>query len=345
MQRMTLGRVGAFVLIVCIALGLIYDACRNDSGGRQNSQPPAAPAPAVTPVDPPTFNADSAYYFVKKQVSFGPRVPNTKAHQQAASWIADEFRRLGLTVIEQRFQARHFKGEVFNGVNIIAQYKPESPRRILFGAHWDSRYIADQDVKDQNKPILGADDGASGVAVMLELARLLQSRPLDIGVDFICFDLEDQGNDSNDGQDNSETWCLGAQHWAKNPHRPGYSPQYAILLDMVGAANPRFAKEGISMQVAPNVVNKVWGVAASLGYGHAFVNEEASGITDDHLFVIKYARIPMINIINRPGETKSGFVPHWHTHNDNLDAIDPNTLRMVGEVCAHVIYRAHNGTL
>lgn len=249
------------------------------------------------------------------------------------------FRRLGLEVIEQKFTAQHYKGYSMEGVNIIGQYKPEQPRRILFAAHWDSRFIADHDPKNPSGPVMGADDGGSGVGVLLEIARLLQQQPADIGVDFVLFDAEDQGNDAGNDEKSAETWCLGAQHWSKNLHRPNYMPLYGILLDMVGGANPVFAKEDISMQAAPGIVEMVWQTAASLGYQDVFVPNRGAGVTDDHLFVIRNARIPMIDIINRPGGTASGFVPHWHTHNDLLSAIDRNTLRMVGETCVAVLYR------
>ena len=315
-----------------------------------NSAPPVKPPvtqtqPAAAQIATPTFNADSAFLFVKKQVDFGPRVPNTEAHRKCSAWLTSEFKRHGLTVIEQKFQAPHYKGGTFNGVNIIGQYKPENPRRILLAAHWDSRFHADQDTKDKEKPILGADDGGSGVGILLEIARLLQQNPVDIGVDLILFDAEDQGNDSDDNEDHSKTWCLGAQHWSKNLHRPGYMPLFGILLDMVGGPNPKFQKEGISMQAAPGIVEKVWSTAASLGYSNVFVQEQGSGITDDHYFVITNARIPMIDIISRPGSTRSGFVAHWHTHNDNMNAIDKNTLRIVGEVVTAVVYRTYNGVL
>lgn len=333
----------ALALLVVSAISYIamsLPRCKSDNNPPANSTVTQNPQPAAPAIPVPAFNADSAFLYVKKQVDFGPRVPNTEAHRKCAAWLSSEFKRHGLTVIEQKFQAPHYKGGTFNGINIIGQYKPENPRRILFAAHWDSRFHADQDTKDQNKPILGADDGGSGVGVLLEMARLLSQNPLDIGVDFVLFDAEDQGNDTDDGQDHSKTWCLGAQHWSKNLHKPGYMPMFGILLDMVGGANPKFQKEGISMQAAPSIVEKVWSTAAALGYSNVFVQELGSAVTDDHYFVVMNARIPMIDIISRPGETKSGFVPHWHTHNDNMKAIDKNTLRIVGEVVTTVLYRS-----
>jgi len=333
----------ALALLVVFAISYIavsLPRCKSDNNPPANSTVTQNPQPATPAIPVPPFNADSAFLFVKKQVDFGPRVPNTEAHRKCAAWLSSEFKRHGLAVIEQKFQAPHYKGGTFNGINIIGQYKPENPRRILLAAHWDSRFHADQDTKDQNKPILGADDGGSGVGVLLEIARLLSQNPLDIGVDFVLFDAEDQGNDTDDGQDHSKTWCLGAQHWSKNLHKPGYMPMFGILLDMVGGANPKFQKEGISMQAAPSIVEKVWSTAASLGYSNVFVQELGGAVTDDHYFVVMNARIPMIDIISRPGETKSGFVPHWHTHDDNMKAIDKNTLRIVGEVVTTVVYRS-----
>lgn len=329
-------------LLLTLAFLLAY--CSSDQP-KTPAKTPAPSIPALSPMNIPAFQADSAFAYIKKQVSFGPRVPNTEAHKKCASWLVAEFRRRGLTVIEQKFQATHFTGVKYNCTNIIAQYKPELTQRIVFAAHWDSRFQADQDDTRKNEPIAGADDGASGVAVLLEMARLLQQQSMDMGVDFVLFDAEDQGDDSENGKDNSKTWCLGSQHWAKNLHRPNYFPQFGILLDMVGGANAKFKKESISVQAAPKIVDRVWNTAAALGYSNTFVPQVGPGITDDHLFVIQLAQIPMIDIINLPGGTESGFVPHWHTHDDDLSAIDRSTLRIVGDVCTNVMYRAASPTL
>jgi glutaminyl-peptide cyclotransferase len=312
--------------------------------GQNSTDPDPAPttptvSPLSTPVAVPEVNADSLYFFVKKQVEFGPRVPNSAAHKKCAAWLAAEFRRMGLTVIEQKFQAPHYKPNVvFSGINIIAQYKPEATKRVLFAAHWDSRFMADKDTRDTLKPIDGADDGASGVAVLLELARLLRQTPADVGVDLICFDAEDQGDDNPGAA--PDTWCLGAQYWSKNPHRGGYHPYAAILLDMVGARGARFLKEGVSMQVAPTTTDKVWALANALGYGQYFINRVGPGITDDHVYVIRNARIPMIDIISLPSDGDDAFGDYHHRHKDNLEVIDPAVLKAVAHVSAAVIYRS-----
>jgi Zn-dependent M28 family amino/carboxypeptidase len=309
-------------------------------GGASRQGPSAGPPKANVPQIPvPAFQADSAYLFVQKQVAFGPRVPNSAAHKKCAAWFVQEFKRHGMTVIEQPFKAPHFKGGQWEGINIIAQYRPEISKRILLAAHWDSRFQADKDTKDREKPIDGADDGASGVAVLLEIARTLAANPVDIGVDLILFDVEDQGDDQGNS---AETWCLGSQHWAANLHVPGYMPYYAVLLDMVGAKDARFYKEGFSREVAPRFVDKVWKLAQSLGYGEYFVNESRGPITDDHVFVIRKARIPMIDIINMPNQGESPFGAYHHTHDDNLSIIDPNVLKAVGQTMTALIYQTHN---
>jgi len=330
-----------FALLLLCAVFYIIQPYLNKKPAPAIPPPIAAPKANIPQIAVPDFNSDSAFLFIKKQVDFGPRVPNTPAHKKCAAWLVSEFKRYGFTVIEQKVQAPYYKGGTFNGVNIIAQYKPEAQKRICIAAHWDSRNEADKDIKDTNKAIDGADDGASGVGILLELARTLKNHPVDIGVDLICFDLEDNGDD--DGA--PETWCLGSQHWAKNLHRPNYSPYYAILLDLVGAKGARFYKEGISREVAPQTVEKVWNKAQSLGYSEYFINEDRPGITDDHLFVIRGAQIPMIDIISMPNHGKSPFGDHHHTHADNINIIDKNVLKAVGQTVIAVIFETHNGVM
>lgn len=332
----------AYGLIAVLLLAAIFYVIKPFLNKKTSTPTPIEkPKPNIPQIEVPDFNPDSAFLSVKKQVDFGPRVPNSAAHKKCAEWFVKEFKRHGLTVIEQPFNAPSYKGGFWAGVNIIGQYKPELTKRLLFAAHWDSRFQADKGKKDQNKPIDGADDGASGAAILLELARLIAETPVDVGVDLLLFDVEDQGDDGGA----PETWCLGAQHWAKNVHRPSYSPYYAILLDMVGAKGARFYKEGISMQVAPQVVDKVWNLAASLGYSEYFIPEERGGITDDHLFVIRGANIPMIDIISTPNPGDHPFGNYHHTHDDNLSLIDKAVLKAVGHTMTAVIYQTHNGVL
>lgn len=310
-----------------------------------NNNTPAVPTPSVPKIPVPLFAADSAFRYVKKQVDFGPRVPGSAAHKACAAWISGEFKRYGLSVIEQPFKAHTYFGTL-DAVNIIGQYKPELSNRILFCSHWDSRHIASKDTTDRNKPILGADDGASGVGVMLELARMLQQNPVEYGIDFICFDAEDLGDERESDvgssiikkQNTSETWCLGSQYWGQNLHRSGYKAKFGVLFDMVGAIGAKFPIEGYSLEKAPEIVNKIWSIAEDLGYGSLFVNTPAGAITDDHYFVMRATNIPTVDIIGMP-KTPPMFGNHHHTHSDNLSIIDPEVLRSVGQVSATVIYR------
>ena len=382
----------------------------------------------------PTFSADSAYAFCQRQCDFGPRTMNSEAHEKCGQWIAQKFASYGLEVTEQRATLKGFDGTPLLSNNIIASYRPELKDRILICAHWDSRPWADNDPDEANwtKPVLAANDGASGVAVMLELARIItgcrpqdaevglqtadqrpqtsdhglqtadqrpqtsdhglqtsdqrpqtsdhglqtsDQRPQDadhglqtsdhrpqdtdlglqtsdhrpqtsstpstsstplppIGVDFICFDAEDWGSDNV-----SDSWALGAQHWAAHPHREGYSARYGILLDMVGGQGARFYREGFSMYYAPKIVEKVWRAADDLGYGSIFLQKDGHAITDDHGPVNNVAGIPCIDIIpHYPDCRESSFGPTWHTINDDMAHIDANTLKAVGQTLVQIIF-------
>ena len=266
---------------------------------------------------------------------------NSEAHEKCGQWIAQKFASYGLEVTEQRATLKGFDGTPLLSNNIIASYRPELKDRILICAHWDSRPWADNDPDEANwtKPVLAANDGASGVAVMLELARLLtlKSQPSNlnsqIGIDFICFDAEDWGSDNV-----SDSWALGAQYWAANPHRKGYTARYGILLDMVGGQGARFFREGYSMDYAPKVVEKVWRAAETMGYGSFFPQKNGGRITDDHGPVNTVAGIPCIDIIPYyPDCQESSFGPTWHTVNDDMAHIDANTLKAVGQTLVSVI--------
>ena len=286
------------------------------------------------PVLKPEFNADSAYYYVAKQLEFGNRIPNTAEHKQTAEWLASELKRHGATVISQDARVTAFDGTTLNAINIIGSYNPEKEDRIMLYAHWDSRPFADHepDVKNQKKPVPGANDGASGVGVLLELARQLNLQNTDKGIDIIFFDAEDYGTpEFYVGPKNDDTWALGTQYWAKRMHKPAYRARYGILLDMVGAKDATFKKEGFSRYYAQSLVNDIWSTAASLGYGNYFVEEEGGYITDDHYYINKMRRIPSIDIIDLRSDTETGFYPYWHTTHDTLDKIDKNTLNAVGE--------------
>ncbi len=310
---------------------LLLVAC----GGKKAPQAAQPQAPVVVP----TFNADSAYHYTAQQVAFGPRVPNSEAHVACGDWLEAELARFGAQVTTQRVTLRAYDGTPLYARNIIGSYKPELKKRVLLCAHWDSRpwADADPDPKNHRTPILGANDGASGVGVLLEVARQLQAQPTAIGIDIIFFDAEDYGTHA-DEEESTEgiTWCLGSQYWARVPHTANYMARFGILLDMVGGKEARFHREGYSDYYAKHVVDKVWAAAQASGNSQWFPYADGGVITDDHLPINQIARIPCIDIIGHYPET--GFAPTWHTMDDTMDNIDPAVLRAVGQTVLQVIY-------
>ncbi|PAU95544.1 hypothetical protein CK503_00315 [Aliifodinibius salipaludis] len=288
----------------------------------------------------PEFNADSAYHFIERQLDFGPRNPNSKGHQQAKNFFLNTLQQYAGTryVYSQDFTAEGYDGDTLALSNIIASFNPQSSDRIMLCAHWDTRPRADQDSVNKDKPILGADDGASGVGVLLEFARLFEGNPPPIGVDIVLFDGEDYGHEGD-----LSKYFLGSRHWAENPPVDGYSPRFSILLDMVGGENARFPKEGYSMQFAPALVNEVWAIADEKGFDELFISQKGNKISDDHVVVNRILGIPTIDIIRHEvGEKGAEFAPYWHTHNDDLSIISKKTLNGVGETVLELIYNRVN---
>lgn len=287
----------------------------------------------------PAFNADSAYAFIQKQVDFGPRIPGTKAHADCAQWLEQKLKSYFPEVITQKGTATTFDQKKYEVKNIIGSFNPQIGKRVLLCAHWDTRPFADRDEgTNLNKKLDGANDGASGVGVLLEIARQLSIAKPDIGVDIIFFDLEDYGRpEESTFPEMQDSWCLGAQYWARNLHKPDYYAEYGILLDMVGAKGAVFPKEGTSMYYAPAVVDRVWKRASELGYGNYFINQQSNPITDDHLYVNQIANIPCINIIHYEPE-KSDFFGHHHRVTDNMEQIDAKVLGVVGHTVLEVLF-------
>ena len=319
---------------VAAALGcllLLLVACQ----GKQQEQEEAYVSSA------PVFSEDSAWVYVAAQTAFGPRVPGSAAHDSCGLWIARTFERFGAQVTLQQAQVKLYDGTAVPCTNIVASYLPEASRRILLAAHWDSRPWADNDpdAAYHHTPIDGANDGASGVAVLLELARQLQQEAPSVGIDLLCFDVEDCGTPQWEEEERlhqDKHWCLGAQYWAAQPHTDGYTATYGILLDMVGGADCEFQLEGFSRRMAPRVLDKVWAAAHRIGYGEVFVYQDGSYVTDDHLQVNQRG-IPCIDIIATDKE-EGGFCRTWHTTLDNLDHISRSTLKAVGQTVTEVVY-------
>ncbi len=325
--------------IYIIGIMFAVCSCSTTKKSQQGSQQPVAIE----------FNQDSAYAFCAAQCSFGPRTMNSPAHEQCLQWIQQRFQQYGCQVTLQNADLKGYDGTVLHSTNIIAASPKSQLPRVLLCAHWDSRPWADNDPDSANwhKPVMAANDGASGVAVMLELARLLQQHDsASVAVDFICFDAEDWGVPQWSDEVDADSWALGAQHWASdyasrntNPASSSPSYDYAILLDMVGGQGAKFYQEQFSLQYAKNIVEKVWQAAGAAGYGSFFPAKEGGYVTDDHVPVNEKAGIPCIDIINHyPDCEQSSFGPTWHTINDDMQHLDRNTLQAVGQTLVQLIY-------
>ena len=319
-------------------LSILTFSCQIGQSKRKSSSKVAKKSRVI----PPVFNADSAYNYVDDQVEFGPRVPGTEAHKKCAIWLSETLKNYGANVVVQDFKTRTYDNVTRDGQNIIASFNPEVKKRVLLMAHWDSRPFADHDENPDlhNTPIDGANDGASGVGVLIEMARQFQLKMPKTGVDIVLFDIEDWGppHEMQITYD-EENWGLGSQYWSQNPHKYGYNASFGILLDMVGANNAEFRREYHSDREASFVVDLVWNTASELGYRNVFIDEPGGQITDDHYFVNKYAKIPSIDIIHLdPNSKNRSFFDHWHTVNDNMDYIDKQSLQIVGDVLMMVVY-------
>ncbi len=332
-----------------LILALLFVGCGNSTGKSTVEASVEAPAPQEQPsvaepaVVVPVFSADSAYSYVAAQIAFGPRVPGSEGHRACGNYLVEKLRSYGANVITQDVELTAYNGDVLPARNIIAQFQPEKSERILLCAHWDTRPWADSDPDTLNhyKPILGANDGGSGVGVLLEIARHLSTVPATVGVDIVLFDAEDYGLHNNDVAKyytNTTSWALGSQYWSLNPHKAGYSARYGILLDIVGAPDSRFCHERYSVQYAGRVVHKVWQQASQLGYSNYFCHASGGLITDDHYYVNTLLGVPCIDIINCDPESPNGFGPHHHTVNDNMEWISAETLKAVGQTVMTVIY-------
>lgn len=321
-----------------LIIALLFSSCQMGQKNRKAKRS----KPKKERIVPPVFNADSAYNYIASQVDFGPRVPGTEPHRECANWLSEKLEEFGGEVVVQDFKTRTYDNVARNGRNIIASFNKEAAERILLMAHWDTRPFADHDENPDNFNVAidGANDGGSGVGVLLEVARQIGIKSPTAGVDIIFFDLEDWGppHEMQITYD-EENWGLGSQYWSQNPHEYGYTASYGILLDMVGASNVEFRREYHSDREARFVVDLVWRTAHDLGYRNVFIDEPGGQITDDHYFVNKYAKIPSIDIIHLdPNSVNRSFFDQWHTVDDKMEHIDKQSLKIVGDVIMNVVY-------
>lgn len=309
--------------LIC-ALLLVSGACSD--AGRDAS----AAVDAGAQVERPDFAAEPAFALLQRQVAFGPRVPGSTGHRAQLQWMEQYLRERADTVAVQPFVHVTTQGsDTLRMANLFARFRPELPVRVLLVAHWDTRPTADQEASaaDRARPIPGANDGASGTAVLLQLADMFQRQPPPVGVDLLLVDGEDFGPGEPD-------MYLGAKHFAANLP-PGYQPLYAVLVDLVGDREPRFPVEGYSAEAAPEVVRRVWSLAREMGYGDVFPDVVGPYITDDHL-PLNRAGVRTVDIIDfdyGPGNR------YWHTLEDTPENTSPESLRIVGEVLAELVYR------
>lgn len=282
-----------------------------------------------TAVPASRFDAERAHDLLEQQVAFGPRIPGTPGHQRQLEWMTEYLGSRADTVIRQPFTHVAPSGDTLRMTNLFARFRPELPERILLVAHWDTRPLADQspDPAGRASPVPGANDGASGTAVLLELAELFRREPPPVGVDLLLVDGEDYGPDE-------PNMYLGAKHFARN-QPSGYAPLYGVLLDMVGDQSPRFPVEAHSAQYAPEVVRRVWEVAAELGYGEVFVDEPGGYITDDHV-PLNQAGIRTVDVIDFDYGPSNRF---WHTPDDVPANTSAASLGIVGHVVSELVRR------
>ncbi len=331
----------------CLILAALVAGCGGESPQTSGeTTPPAALAPL--PAGVPVFNADSAFAFTKKQVEFGPRVPNSAAHQACAAWLESTLKRFGATVQTQDFQQMAFDGKQLQLRNVIAQVHPKATRRILLAAHWDTRPFADKDPTRKNAPFDGANDGAGPVGQLLEIVRLLADSATanpGVGLDVVLFDGEDYGYDESTQSEltnmlagrGQDSWCLGSQYWAKNRLPTGPKPVFGVLLDMSAATGARFSREEQSRTYANEPLQRLWALGQRLGYGAFFLNQDSPGITDDHVYM-NQAGIPTLDIIDHVPYGQDYFPAYHHATADNLTLIDRTTLKAVGQTLLTMLF-------
>ncbi|UCF18880.1 MAG: M28 family peptidase [Gemmatimonadota bacterium] len=277
----------------------------------------------------PRFDGAAAYELVKKQVAFGPRVPGSLGHREMAAWMEEYLRQRADSLTLQRFNHVTGEGDTLPLVNFWAHFGPGEGERMLLLAHWDTRPTSDRasDPAEREKPVPGANDGASGTAILLQLAEMLAAAAPPSGVDLLLVDGEDYG-DFGVGRD----VFLGSRHFAANLPE-GYEPEFGVLLDMVGDQKLDIYVEGNSNRYAPEVVDRVWNIAQRLGFGDVFHRSVRHTINDDHI-PLNEAGIKTINIIDFDFE-----YPYWHTPEDTPDKVSASSLGVVGAVITHLIYR------
>ncbi|MEO6866115.1 MAG: M28 family peptidase [Gemmatimonadaceae bacterium] len=298
-------------LLLCIAFLPLVSGCQKSKTG---------------------FDGEAAYRYAGTQVSFGPRIPGSPGWQKAGDWIVAQMRTRADTVIEQRWMHKLANGDSLPMRNIIARFRPTATDRVLYVTHWDTRPIADSDPNPANrtKPILGANDGASGVGLFVALGDLLKKTPPNVGVDLLFVDGEDYGSF---GPPNVDV-LIGSTYFASHLPSPGYQPIFGILFDMIGDKDLNIYQEQNSLARAPEVVTRVWKTAADLGYSQYFLPQTGQAIIDDHIPLLE-AGLRVIDVIDIDyGPPNNSY---HHTLADTMDKISAQSLGVVGDVAAALV--------
>lgn len=333
-MKLNLRYLVAELISACV---LMVISCTSCSDKTKSADDATASLPEFR--DDVKFNSDTAFKYVRRQVTFGSRVPGSEGHKKCEDYIIKKLHTAGAKVTEQKSTVEAYTGVTLPINNILGQFNPEDSTRILLVAHYDTRPWADNDSNPENanKPVPGANDGGSGVAVMLEIARQLSENNPGYGVDLLFVDAEDYGDSSRFGN-NEKTWCLGSQYWVANmPYTDANKPRFCVVIDMVGGINAKFYREYYSDKYAKDVVDKVWSTAQKSGYADRFINKGGGGVNDDHIY-INHGGIPAIDIIESNNDITHTFPPTWHTNNDNLSNIDKASLKAVGQTILNLIF-------
>jgi glutaminyl-peptide cyclotransferase len=319
------------ILLILIGLAILCLNCNKD---KKQPEPEQKKFNFVAK-QAPQFDKERAWGFLVDQVNFGPRNPNSAPHDACLQYLKNKLQECTQNVSLQNFTRVGYNNEVLKMTNIIASFEPQIGIRVLLVAHWDSRPRADKekDPKKQNQPIPGANDGASGVAVLMELAKAMKDNPPPIGIDILLVDGEDYGKESD-----LENYFLGARYFVETK-ASNYMPVYGILLDLVGDKNLSLPKEGNSINYVPALVNQIWKIAQELNVP-GFKQEDGGAISDDHVILSK-GGIPCIDLIDSDLVGNSSDNPdrnYWHTLRDTPERCSKESLKTIGDVLLKFIY-------
>ena len=273
------------------------------------------------------FNGETALGYIQTQLAFGPRIPGTAGHVKAGDWITEQMRSRADSVTEQRWKHVTVRGDTIEMRNIFARIRPEATERVLYIAHWDTRPFSDaaSDAASRKMPVPGANDGASGVALLMAVADVLKSTPPVYGVDMLFVDGEDYGDFGPPLKD----VLIGSTYFASNLPSPSYRPIFGVLWDMIADKDLNIYQEGYSTQQAPEIVARVWQTAEDLGYGFYFISRGGGPITDDHLPLLQKG-LRVIDVID------IDYAAH-HKPTDTIDKVSAKSLQIVGDVATALV--------